>query len=82
MSESGEIDRDVVIAILRKNGVDVHGQEDGPADMLVLAKGNAVEGQRLPKMVSRKMIHYLARKYGIYAHLFYHPELGQPKDVQ
>jgi hypothetical protein len=82
MSESGEIDRDVVIAVLRRNGVDVHGQQDGPEDMLVLAKGNVIEGQRLPKMVSRKMIHYLARKYGIYIHHFYNPDLGQPKDVQ
>jgi hypothetical protein len=82
MSESGEVDRDVVIAVLRQNGVDVHGQDDGPEDMLVLAKGNKVEGQRLPKMVSRKMLHYLARKYDIYIHHFYHPEVGQPKDVQ
>ena len=44
MSESGEIDRDVVIAVLRKNGVDVHGQQDGPSDMLVLAKGKESKG--------------------------------------
>jgi hypothetical protein len=81
MSESGEVDRDVVIAVLRRSGVDVRGQQDGPEDMLVLAKGKTVEGQTLPKMVSRKMVHYLARKYGIDVNNFYHPELG-PKDVQ
>jgi hypothetical protein len=71
MSESGDIDRNVVIAVLEANGVDVHGEEQGPKDMLVLAKGNRVEGQRLPDPVSEKMVRYLARVYGISLDKFY-----------
>jgi hypothetical protein len=76
MSESGEVDREVVIAVLRAKGVDVHGQADGPPDMLVLAKGDRVEGQRFPKMVGRKMLHYLCRHYPVYIHEFYNPKIG------
>jgi hypothetical protein len=76
MSETGEVDREVVIAVLQANGVDVHGQQEGPADMLVLAKGDRIEGQRLPKMVNRKMIHYLSRQFHIPIHYFYNPLMG------
>ncbi|PYT49516.1 MAG: hypothetical protein DMG44_10650 [Acidobacteria bacterium] len=76
MNESGEVDREIVIAVLRTHSVEVHGQDEGPADMLVLAKGNRIEGQRLPNPVSRKMISYLARQYGIPIEKFYLLGLG------
>jgi hypothetical protein len=81
VSESGEIDRDIVIGVLRANGVDVRGQDHGPANMLVIAKGELVEAQQLPKAVSRKMVHYFSRKYGIPIHHFYNPEMGSPIDA-
>jgi len=56
MNEGGKIDREVVIAVLRVSGVEVHGLDDGPSDMLVLSKGKRIEGQRLPLMVERKML--------------------------
>jgi hypothetical protein len=76
VSEGGEVDRETVIAVLRANQVDVHGQEDGPAGMLVIAKGELIEARQLPKSVSRKMVHYLSRKFSVPIHLFYNPEMG------
>jgi hypothetical protein len=76
VSEGGEVDRDIVIAVLRANGVDVHRQDQGPADMLVIAKSGLIEAQQMPKVLSRKMVHYFSRKYGIPIHHFYNPEMG------
>jgi hypothetical protein len=76
MNESGDLDRDVVIAVLEKHGVEVRGQQEGPADMLVLSKGDRIEGQRLSEVVSIKMIRYLARTYGIPLKAFYDLKTG------
>jgi len=76
VSEGGEVDRDVLIAVLRANGIDVHGQDSGPRDMLVIAKGDLVEAQQIPNSVSRKMVHYFSRKYSVPINLFYHPDMG------
>ena len=76
MSEGGEVDLDVAIAVLRANGVVVHGQDKGPANMLVIARGDLIEAQQFPKNLSRKMVHYLSRKYGVPIHYFYNPQMG------
>ena len=76
MNEAGKIDREVVIAVLRVSGVEVHGLDDGPSDMLVLSKGKRIEGQRLPLMVERKMLLYLSRQYGIPIERFYDKKMG------
>lgn len=80
MSEGGEVDREIIIAVLRANGIDVHGQDEGPQDMLVIVKGDLIEAQQLPKRVSRKMVHYFSRKYNVPIHLFYNPQMGSQED--
>jgi hypothetical protein len=76
MNEFGKLERDLVIAVVRANEVEVHGQENGPPNMLVLAKGERVEGQLLPEMVDHTMIRYLSRQFHIPLSAFYNPELG------
>ena len=76
MSETGEISFADAIAVMEKNGVSVSKEENGTADMYVLAKGEIVKVERLTDPISRRMVHYLARTFNIGVHEFYHPEMA------
>jgi hypothetical protein len=76
VSETGEISFADAIKVLEKNNVSVSKEENGSADMYVLAKGDVVKVERLTDPVSRKMVHYLARIFDIGVHEFYHPEMA------
>ncbi len=76
MSETGEVSLADVIKVLEKNNVSVSKEENDAPDMYVLAKGDIVKVVRLTHPVSRKMVHYLARIFGIGVHEFYHPEMA------
>ena len=75
MGETGILKREIAIYVLRAHGVGVIAQQDSLPDMLVLAKGDVLEARRLPEYLGRQLIHYLARKFDIPIHHFYHPEL-------
>ncbi len=72
--ETGEVDRETVIMVLRRNGVGVSDDPDNPGSV-VLIKGNIVESKPLPKWVGRRLLQYFQRTYQIHIHYFYHPEM-------
>jgi len=39
--------------------------------MYTLAKGDLVLSMSLPDFITRRMVHYLSRKFGIYIQAFY-----------
>lgn len=78
MDEWGYVNRSVVIDVLRRNGVDVSRDESGPAGMVILAKGDHIESRSIPAEVSRRMLHYFQRRFGVPIHHFYNP-LMAPK---
>ena len=73
---NGEVAREIVIKVLRANGVEVSLQQDGEAGMMVLAKGERIEAQRIPEKVSRRFLQYLQRHFGVPIHQFYNPHHG------
>jgi hypothetical protein len=72
--EAGEVDRDTVILVLRRNGVGVSDDADNPGSV-ILIKGTTVESKPLPNPVGRRLVQYLKRTYDIPIHFFYHPEM-------
>jgi len=73
--EAGEVPRDNVIHVLNAWKVGVSPDPHNPGAYL-LAQGTVVESLPLPECVSRKMLQYLKRKFGIYIHHFYHPDMA------
>jgi hypothetical protein len=69
LSDSGEVDKDTVLTVLRHAGVNIF--VDGSKH--VLSKGNVIEVQFLQPKVSRRMLHHFSRKFGISIHLFFNP---------
>ena len=79
MSDPGEVDRAVVIVVLKAQGVGVSVcLDDSTGETLTIAKGDRVESQKLPNRVRRRMLHYLQHHYGIPIHYFFHPEMMPP----
>ena len=78
MGDPGEVDRKTVIRILQANGVKVSPQENGEADMMVLAKDDKVEARRIPSKVGRRTLQYFQRSYGVPIHQFYNPLMAPP----
>ena len=76
MGETGIIKREIALYVLRAHGVGAIAQEDSLPDMLVLVKGDILEARRIPEYLGRQLLHYLARKFDIPIHHFYHPELS------
>lgn len=70
-SYDGTVPRDYVIRILQESGVSVSPQKGASNGEMVLAKGDVLEVRSLPNPISRKMTHYLARKFDVAIHLFY-----------
>lgn len=64
------VPRVTVLRVLRECGVDVveRGGEE-----VSLAKGSTFETQVLPKNVSKRMLHYLHRRYDVPIHYFFNP---------
>ena len=70
-SLDGTVSREYAIRILTDSGVSVSPQKGSNNDELVLAKSGYLEVRVLPDPISRKMIHYLSRKFEVSIHLFY-----------
>ena len=80
--ETGDVDRETVIHILRRHGVGVSDDPDNPGSV-ILIKGNIIESKPLPNRVGRRLLQYFKRTYKIPIHLFYHPEMMEgPSSVQ
>lgn len=72
--ESGSLAREQIISVLNLHLVDVYPRKGGSSeDAYVIAKDSLREVQRIPPTVPRSFVHYLARKFGIEIHHFYHP---------
>ena len=79
MSDPGEVDRAVVIEVLKAQRVSVSVCQDDPTGKtLTIAKGDRIESQKLPNRVGRRMLHYLEFHYGVPIHYFFHPEMMPP----
>lgn len=71
MGESGEVDREVALQVLRQNGVSVLIS----GDEYTLSKNEAIEAHKLQSPLSRRMVHYLSRTFKVSIHLFYNPDM-------
>jgi len=71
MGASGEVDKDSVLRVLRANSVSV--SHDQATNEYTISKGDLTEVHVLSARLSRRMVHYFARKYDIHIHLFYNP---------
>jgi hypothetical protein len=72
----GDVSKEILISVLRANGVDVSNQED--TGMTVFAKGDVIEVVNLDPFVRRKMVHWFQRKFNVPIHLFYNPLMIMP----
>jgi hypothetical protein len=66
------VNRTVVITVLRRFGVGVSLESDGK---VLLARQGRIEATIMPDWVGKRMLHYLARRYEIPIHFFWHPEM-------
>ena len=69
MGESGEVDRETALQVLRNGGVGV----SIVGDKYTLSKGEVIETHNLQDPLSRRMVHYLSRTFDVPVHLFYNP---------
>ena len=79
--DSGEVDRDTVLLVLRFHKVDVSPDPNVP-NLFNLARGDEPpEAKIIDPWVGRRMIQYLKRRFAIPVHHFYRPEMmtGSPR---
>ena len=72
--ETGEVDREQVVQVFRHYRLGASDDPDNPG-CIILAKGTILESVPLPNPVSRRLLHYFQRTYGIAIHHFYHPDM-------
>ena len=69
MAQNGEVLQDIVIDVLRGNGVTV---TPTPIDnCFILQKGDVIEYQTFPPRVGRRLLQYLQRHFKVPIHLFF-----------
>lgn len=73
MAESGEVDREIALRVLRHCGVSVLVN----SDEYTLSKNDVIETHKLQSPLSRRMIHYLSRTFDVSIHLFYNPDMQE-----
>ena len=78
MGDTGEVDRDIVILVLRANQVQVARMKEDDPEWFVLIKGENVEAKRFYKKVPRRMLQYLHYHFDVPIHYFYHPDMMPP----
>jgi hypothetical protein len=79
--DSSDVGRATVIDVLRRHGVEVSCDDSGldNTGMVSLFKDGEVDARRLPSEVSRRVLHYLARRFGVPIHHFYNPHMAPMK---
>ena len=55
----------------------VHVTEPKPDGSVIIAGNGVVQAQHLPKLVPRRMVHFLSRKFKINIERFYHPQVAK-----
>jgi hypothetical protein len=75
--ESGYVNREIVIDILRRHGVGMSPLSGAP-EVMILIKGDKIDARPLSDEVSRCVLRYLTRRFNIPIHHFYTP-LMAPK---
>lgn len=73
-SETGEVDRETVLLVLRHYHVGVADDPENPGCM-ILIKDEVVESKPIPKLVGKRLLQYFKRRYGVPIHHFYHPDM-------
>jgi len=73
-SESGAVDRDAVIKVLRFHRVEISPDSENEGSML-LVRSDIIKSVPIPPWCSRRFVHYLQRTFNIPIHHFYHPEM-------
>ena len=73
--DSSYVGRASVIDVLQRHGVEVSCDDGGPggAEMFILVKGTNLGAIKLPIDVSRPVLRYLSRLFGVPIHHFYNP---------
>lgn len=74
MTEKVEVLREHVIEVLRSKDVTVTPTSQDETTQSVtytLQKADVIEEQTFPPYVSRRMLHYLQRHFGVSIHLFF-----------
>jgi len=73
-NESGEVDRDTIIRVLRFHGIDV-SQDYKEAGNYLLVRGATVQSIPIEDWSKRRFVHFLQRTFTIPIHHFYRPEM-------
>jgi len=75
------VDRATVIDVLQRHGVEVSCGDSGPdgTAMITLFKDGEVDSRRLPNEVSRRVLNYFDRRFGVPIHHFYNPHMAPMK---
>ena len=74
--EPAAVKRDTVLDVLRAHNVEAVTSRIDPEVTNLFKEDIPVEGQRLPEMVPKKLLHRFAHRFAIPIHHFYHPELA------
>ncbi len=78
MAEEGAIAREVVVAVLKANHIDVAEVEGKPGSIKLARTGNpgSLRVIPLPDQVNRRTLHFWARAYDVPIHHFYNPTMA------
>jgi hypothetical protein len=76
---NGDVDRKIVIEVLRACGVAI--SEQAGENSFILEKNDVIEVYNLDITVSRRMIHHFSRKFSIPIHYFYNPRQFLPENI-
>ena len=83
MNDSDGIHSTIAVVVLRAHKVDtsVQPSDENQQELTTMIKGNIVEVQQFPRVLSRRMVNRLARLFDVPVHHFYHPELAPQSTV-
>ena len=76
--DSSYVGRATVIDVLQRHGIEVSCNDGGPggAEMVILVNEGILDARKLPSEVSRPVLRYLARLFGVPIHHFYNPHMA------
>lgn len=75
--ETGEVDKETILVVLRFHNVDISPDPENEGAML-LVRGDIVDSIMIPEWVGRRLVQYLKRTFDIPVHHFYRPEMMEP----
>lgn len=72
--ESGEVDGETILKVLRFHGVETSPDPENPGAML-LVRGTIVKSEPIADWNGRRCVQFLKRTFSIPVHHFYNPEM-------